>query len=98
VDAVHAQKQLDEHDEARRQIGFADRILLSKTDLVDDNAKVEDLTKRLRQMNPRAQQRKVHMGKADIKELLDIRGFNLTPRSRSTPSSSPATTTSTTTR
>ncbi|MEP7259712.1 MAG: GTP-binding protein, partial [Usitatibacter sp.] len=36
VDAVHAQKQLDEHDEARRQIGFADRILLSKTDLVDD--------------------------------------------------------------
>jgi G3E family GTPase len=77
VDAVHAQKQLDEHDEARRQIGFADRILMSKTDLVDDNAKVEDLTKRLRQMNPRAQQRKVHMGNADIKELLDIRGFNL---------------------
>ncbi len=76
VDAKHAARQLDEHDEARRQVGFADRILLSKTDLVPD-AEVEDLARRLRQMNPRAHQRKVHMGNADVKELLDIRGFNL---------------------
>src|ERR1700750_2472254 len=76
VDAKHAQKTLDDHDEARRQVGFADRILLSKTDLVED-AKVEELMKRLRAMNPRAQQSKVHMGNADIKEILDIRGFNL---------------------
>src|SRR6478672_9282216 len=76
VDAKHAQKTLDDHDEARRQVGFADRILLSKTDLVEDG-KVEELVKRLRQMNPRAHQAKVHMGKADIKEILDIRGFNL---------------------
>ena len=76
VDAMHAGKQLDEHDEARRQVGFADRILLSKTDLVDD-AKVDDLVKRLRAMNPRAQQRRVHMGETDIKDLIDIRGFNL---------------------
>ena len=77
VDAVHAGKQLDEHDEARRQIGFADRILLSKTDLVDDDAKVDGLMARLRQMNPRAQQKRVHMGETDVKDLLDIRGFNL---------------------
>jgi G3E family GTPase len=76
VDAKHAAKQLDEHDEARRQVGFADRILLSKTDLVEE-AKVDELMKRLRAMNPRAPQKKVHMGNADIKELLDIRGFNL---------------------
>jgi G3E family GTPase len=76
VDAAHADKQLDEHDEARRQVGFADRILLSKTDLVED-AKVDALVQRLRQMNPRAQQKKVHMGETDIKELIDIRGFNL---------------------
>jgi G3E family GTPase len=76
VDAKHAGKTLDDHDEARRQVGFADRILLSKTDLVPD-AQVDELMKRLRQMNPRAHQRKVHMGKADIKEILDIRGFNL---------------------
>src|ERR1700686_1619104 len=72
VDAKHAQRTLDDHDEARRQVGFADRILLSKTDLVDD-AKVDDLVRRLRQMNPRAHQAKVHMGNADIKEILATR-------------------------
>jgi G3E family GTPase len=76
VDAKHAERTLDEHDEARRQVGFADRILLSKTDLVEDGA-VDALMRRLRQMNPRAHQAKVHMGEADIRELLDIRGFNL---------------------
>jgi G3E family GTPase len=76
VDAKHAGRQLDQHDEARRQVGFADRILLSKTDLVED-ASVEELARRLRAMNPRAHQRRVHMGEADIRDLLDIRGFNL---------------------
>jgi len=76
VDAKHGGKQLDEHDEARRQVGFADRILVSKTDLVAEE-EARDLMQRLRRMNPRAHQEKVHFGEADIKELLDIRGFNL---------------------
>ncbi|HXZ48595.1 MAG TPA: GTP-binding protein [Usitatibacter sp.] len=76
VDAKHGHRQLDEHDEARRQVGFADRILLSKTDLVAEE-EVRDLMRRLRRMNPRAPQEKVHFGEADIRELLDIRGFNL---------------------
>ncbi|HET9470454.1 MAG TPA: GTP-binding protein [Usitatibacter sp.] len=76
VDAKHGHKQLDEHDEARRQVGFADRILLSKTDLVAEE-EARGLMQRLRQMNPRAQQKKVHFGEADIREILDIRGFNL---------------------
>jgi G3E family GTPase len=57
-------------------VGFADRLLISKTDLVDETH-VDALMKRLRRMNPRAHQRKVHMGEAEIKEILDIRGFNL---------------------
>ncbi len=76
VDAKHGQKQLDEHDEARAQVGFADRILLSKTDLVAES-EVADLMGRLRDMNPRAHQKKVHFGETDIREILDIRGFNL---------------------
>jgi G3E family GTPase len=76
VDAKHGQRQLDEHDEARAQVGFADRILLSKTDLVEE-AEVADLQGRLRDMNPRAHQKKVHFGETDIREILDIRGFNL---------------------
>jgi G3E family GTPase len=76
VDAKHGQQTLDENDEARAQVGFADRLLLSKTDLVAD-AETKALMERLRNMNPRAHQKKVHFGEADIKEILDIRGFNL---------------------
>jgi G3E family GTPase len=76
VDAKHAPKQLDEFREAQEQVGFADRILMSKSDLVSD-VQAESLSKRLKTMNPRAQIRKVHFGEAPLAEILDIRGFNL---------------------
>jgi G3E family GTPase len=76
VDAKHAPKQLDEFHEAQEQVGFADRILLSKTDLTQEE-ETEDLIKRLKRMNPRAPIRKVHFGETPIDEVLDIRGFNL---------------------
>lgn len=34
VDAKHGQQQLNEHEEAQRQVGFADQIFITKTDLV----------------------------------------------------------------
>ena len=76
VDAKHAPRQLDEFHEAQEQVGFADRILLSKTDLVPE-AEAEALVSRLRHMNPRAPVKRVHFGDAPIAEILDIRGFNL---------------------
>jgi G3E family GTPase len=76
VDAKHAQKQLDEFHEAQEQVGFADRILMSKTDLVTEED-VRKLSERIRRMNPRAPVKKVHFGNAPIAEVLDIRGFNL---------------------
>jgi G3E family GTPase len=76
VDAKHASKQLDEFHEAQEQVGFADRILMSKTDLVSDE-EVQKLTARVKRMNPRAPVKKVHFGNAPIAEVLDIRGFNL---------------------
>jgi len=76
VDAVHGMQQLDEHHEALEQVGFADRILLSKTDLVSPEA-VHAITTRVRQMNPRAPIKKVHFGKTDINDILDIAGFSL---------------------
>jgi G3E family GTPase len=76
VDAKHAEKQLDEFREAQEQVGFADRILMSKTDLVDEE-EVKKLSERIRGMNPRAPIKKVHFGNAPIAEVLDIRGFNL---------------------
>ncbi|WP_343641079.1 GTP-binding protein [Roseateles sp.] len=76
VDAKHANDQLDTRQEARRQVGFADQIFLSKTDLVDDAA-VDALTHRLKHMNPRAPQSRVHFGEVPIKDVFDLRGFNL---------------------
>jgi G3E family GTPase len=76
VDARHAMQQLDEHEEAQRQVGFADRILLSKTDLIDDDA-LDVLTSRVKRMNPRAPISKSDFGRAPIAEVLDLRGFNL---------------------
>jgi G3E family GTPase len=76
VDAVHAGKQLDEHDAAQSQIGFADRLLLSKTELVAADA-LNDLQERLASMNPRAPQMAVHFGEMPLAEILDVRGFNL---------------------
>src|SRR4026209_1261386 len=76
VDAKHAPKQLDEFHEAQEQGGFADRILLSKTDVADEK-ETETLIKRIKRMNPRAPIKKVNFGNAPIDEVLDIRGFNL---------------------
>jgi len=76
VDAKHATQTLDEFHEAQAQVGFADRILMSKADLVSDED-VKKLSERIRKMNPRAPIKQVHFGNAPIAEVLDIRGFNL---------------------
>lgn len=76
VDAKHAPQQLVQHHEVQEQIGFADRILLSKTDLVPE-AETEALIARLKGMNPRAPINKVHFGETNLDKILDIRGFNL---------------------
>ena len=75
VDAVNAERHLSEAI-AQAQVGFADRILISKTDLVDE-AQVDALTQRLQRINRRAPVRHVEHGRIDLAELLDVRGFNL---------------------
>ncbi|WP_413893009.1 CobW family GTP-binding protein [Candidatus Skiveiella danica] len=76
VDAKHANQQLDDRQEARRQIGFADQIFISKADLVSQED-LEALQHRLRHMNPRAPQKAVHFGEVALTEVFDLRGFNL---------------------
>jgi G3E family GTPase len=76
VDAKHADQQLDSRQEARRQVGFADQLFMSKTDLVPQ-AEVDALIHRLKHMNPRAPLRAVHFGEVSIAEVFDLRGFNL---------------------
>lgn len=76
VDALNGGRTLDEQEPAQAQVGFADRILLSKVDLVDSEI-VDDLCARLHRMNPRAPIIECNMGNVDIREVLDIHGFNL---------------------
>jgi G3E family GTPase len=76
VDAKHGQQQLTEHEEAQRQVGFADRIFITKTDLVSP-AEVESLKTRLMHMNPRAPIQGVSKGIVPLDAVLDLKGFNL---------------------
>ncbi len=75
VDAAHAEHHLTQTI-AQAQIGFADRLLVSKRDLVDD-ATFDALSQRLTRINRRAPIRVVEHGNIDLAELLDVRGFNL---------------------
>jgi G3E family GTPase len=76
VDAKHGMETLDEQEEAQKQVGFADRILVSKKDLVTD-AEFAALRRRIVHMNPRASIEVVNFGETDLKQILDISGFNL---------------------
>ncbi|CAG0909643.1 unnamed protein product, partial [Darwinula stevensoni] len=76
VDAYHGQAQLDERQEVRKQVGFADRLFISKADLVDAPA-LRALQERLHAINPRASQEVVAFGSAPIAQVFDVKGFNL---------------------
>lgn len=74
VDAVHAEKQLNDFAIAQAQIGYADRLLLTKTDRQPDHVA---LTERLQRINARALIYPVTHGDIDLGLLFNIQGFLL---------------------
>ncbi|MBD2813465.1 GTPase [Xenorhabdus sp. Flor] len=74
VDAVHAEQQLDRFSIAQAQVGYADKILLTKTDVASEN---DALAERLQRINARAPIHKVVHGEADLSLLFDLEGFML---------------------
>ncbi|WP_201839508.1 CobW family GTP-binding protein [Microvirga zambiensis] len=54
VDAVNGSATLDAHREAVKQAAVAERIVIAKTDLVEDRAGLAQLRERLHQLNPGA--------------------------------------------
>lgn len=76
VDAKHGMATLDHQEEAQKQVGFADRLLVSKTDLVSE-AEYQALRQRLVRINPRATITPVNFGETDLHAILDVSGFNL---------------------
>ena len=76
VDAVHGARTLDAQREARRQVGFADRLLITKTDLAGE-PDVRELSGRLHRMNARAPVKLSLHGNAEVGDVLDLGGFEL---------------------
>lgn len=74
VDAVHAGQQMDQFTLAQAQIGYADRILLTKTDI---SGTPPELMERLQRINARAPIYPVIHGAIDLALLFDTRGFML---------------------
>jgi len=77
VDARHAESQAD-RIEFQAQIGYADRILISKTDLASDEARAA-LDELLTELNPRAPVVSCNLHEVPVEVLLshvfDTRGF-----------------------
>jgi G3E family GTPase len=74
VDAVHADEQMNQFTIAQSQVGYADRILLTKTDVAGD---AEKLRERLTRINARAPIYTVVHGDIDLAQLFNTNGFML---------------------
>jgi G3E family GTPase len=79
IDAVNGPGTLDMHIESVRQVALADRILITKLDLID-SAKANEveatLTARLRDINPAAEISRIDDPAFDISALLRSPGFD----------------------
>jgi G3E family GTPase len=76
VDAKHIWLHLDDADEAKEQIAFADVLLLNKIDLVPPG-EVDKLEARIREMNPAARIYRTQDAQIDLDRVLNQGGFNL---------------------
>jgi G3E family GTPase len=71
VDAQHGLSQLDEHFEPAKQIALADRIVLTKTDLVEA-AQVASIEARIKALNRSAAVRRAVLGEISPAELIGL--------------------------
>jgi len=76
VDAKHVLQHLDAEDEARKQVAFADVILLNKTDLVTP-AELDALEQRIHRINAVAKIHRTTNCDLPLDRVLDVGGFNL---------------------
>jgi len=82
VDAKHIIPRLDEEkpegveNEAVEQVAFADRILLNKTDLVEEK-ELPAIEERVKKINPTVQIFRSQYSKVDPKHLINVNAFSL---------------------
>ncbi len=76
VDAKHIWQHIDDSDEAREQIAFADVILLNKIDLVTET-ELDQLEARIRGMNGAAKIYRTKNAVVEMDTILNVGGFDL---------------------
>lgn len=83
VDAKHITQHLDEEkpenveNESVEQLAFADRVLLNKTDLVEDAAELDKVEARIKSINGAAEIIRCQHSQVDPKNLLNLKAFEL---------------------
>ena len=75
VDAVLGSRQLQEHPESVKQAAVADRLVLTKGDIADEDT-VGTVTGHLRRLNPAAPIVRARFGDAEPRDLLDCGLFD----------------------
>ena len=76
VDAKHVMARLDDSQEAREQVAFADRIILNKVDLASE-AELVAVEARLRRLNPLAPITRAERANVPLDQVLGLGGFDL---------------------
>jgi G3E family GTPase len=76
VDAKHVIEHIDDSDEVKEQIAFADVILLNKVDLVRVD-ELDQLEARIRKMNSAAKIFRTKDASIDMNRILGLGGFDL---------------------
>ncbi len=76
IDAIHGGATLDQFAEAVKQAAVADRILLTKTDMLNDAENAEPLISRLKRLNPTATILNAAKGEANPEALFGCGLYN----------------------
>jgi G3E family GTPase len=71
VDAVNGSSTLDQQSESVKQVGLADKILITKTDLAEERV-ISALKETITSLNPNAEQQCVTQGLVNPEEILDL--------------------------
>ena len=90
VDTKHVALHLDDSEECREQIGFADIVLLNKTDLMEPSA-VDALERRIRTMNRATKIYRTHNAEIELDKVLGQHAFDLNSRFEIAPEAEPVT-------
>jgi len=76
IDAINGEATLDKFAEAVKQVAVADRIILTKTDMLDDQDPADRLISRLKHLNPTATILNAATGEAEPEALFGCGLYN----------------------